>query len=57
MTLYIMNLLLTYNPLDNLLGCCICHLPFRFSPSQLSFLMSTRRGWRTNNFICRWWFF
>jgi len=51
-----MNLLSTYNMLDSLLGLCSCHMPSWFSPSLLPFLVSTRRGWRTNNFIWRWWF-
>ena len=44
-TLYMMNSLLTYNLLDNLLGCFRCHMSSRFSPSQLPFLMLTRKGW------------
>jgi len=50
------KLLLTYKALGNLISLNWCHLPSRFSPSQLPFLMSTRRGWRRNDFIWTWGF-
>jgi len=51
----ILNLLtLTHNPMGNLFRLCRCHLPSWFSPSQLLFLTSTRRGWRRKYIFWSW---